>query len=85
MTKTNQELARHAAIKVLDVFDLDEIEQVIRVTYAEAMAENDEMRDLIEEILAYCGEPLYRHRPKWAEAMKRVENMRQLQQPKATK
>lgn len=36
MTKTNHELARAAAIKVLDVFDLDEIEQVIRVTYAEA-------------------------------------------------
>lgn len=38
MTKTNHELARKAAIKVLDVFDLDEIEQIIRATYAEAFS-----------------------------------------------
>jgi len=34
---TNEQLARKAAIKVLDVFDLDEIEQIIADTYAEEM------------------------------------------------
>lgn len=55
MSSTNHDLARAAAKQLLDCFDYEEMQAIVRATYAEPMAELERLRGALFNVIVHTG------------------------------